>query len=76
MATTHDPGSVPPTATKRATIADWLAIPEERRAELIDGRIACDSLVTSRAPLAELPAVFERLHGQPDEIKVLIDPRA
>ena len=37
MAITHDPGSVP--APRRATIADWLAIPEERRAELIDGRI-------------------------------------
>ncbi|MDO9019482.1 MAG: Uma2 family endonuclease [Deltaproteobacteria bacterium] len=37
MASTHDPGSVP--APGRATIADWLAIPEERRAELIDGRI-------------------------------------
>jgi threonine dehydrogenase-like Zn-dependent dehydrogenase len=46
------------------------------QALLADGRIACESLVTSRAPLAELPAVFERLHRQPDEIKVLIDPRA
>ncbi len=46
------------------------------QALLTDGRIACESLVTSRAPLAELPAVFERLHRQPDEIKVLIDPRA
>ena len=43
---------------------------------LAEGRIACEALVTSRAPLTELPAVFERLHRQPDEIKVLIDPRA
>lgn len=28
-----------PRAPQRATITDWLAVPEERRAELIDGRI-------------------------------------
>ncbi len=29
----------PSAPTPRATIAEWLAVPEERRAELIDGRI-------------------------------------
>jgi (R,R)-butanediol dehydrogenase/meso-butanediol dehydrogenase/diacetyl reductase len=46
------------------------------QALLEDERIACEALVSSRAPLADLAAVFERLHQQPDEIKDLIDPRA
>jgi Uma2 family endonuclease len=29
----------PPRSPRRATIEEWLAIPEERRAELVDGRI-------------------------------------
>lgn len=38
--TTHHVGPQPPSPPpRRATIAEWLAIPEERRAELIDGRI-------------------------------------
>lgn len=37
LAPSNPSPSRPPAS--RATIADWLAIPEERRAELIDGRI-------------------------------------
>jgi (R,R)-butanediol dehydrogenase/meso-butanediol dehydrogenase/diacetyl reductase len=43
---------------------------------IVAGRVTPASLVSARARLAELPAVFERLHARPDEIKVLIDPRA
>jgi (R,R)-butanediol dehydrogenase/meso-butanediol dehydrogenase/diacetyl reductase len=46
------------------------------QALLSEGRISSEALVSSRAPLRELPDVFERLHSHPDEIKVLIDPRA
>ena len=46
------------------------------QALLAEGRISSEALVSSRAPLRELPGVFERLHSHPDEIKVLIDPRA
>ena len=44
MTTTHDPGVALPSAAPRATLADWLAIPEERRAELIDGRLVYSAL--------------------------------
>jgi Uma2 family endonuclease len=33
-----------PRPPRRATIEDWLAIPEERRAELVDGRIVYQSM--------------------------------
>src|SRR4051812_15816558 len=33
------PQDVPARSSRRATIKDWLAIPEDQRAELIDGRI-------------------------------------
>jgi threonine dehydrogenase-like Zn-dependent dehydrogenase len=46
------------------------------QALLAEGRLAGEALVSGRAPLAELPRVFERLHAAPEEIKVLIDPRA
>jgi 2-desacetyl-2-hydroxyethyl bacteriochlorophyllide A dehydrogenase len=46
------------------------------QALLAEGRIASEPLIGSRAPLRDLPEVFERLHSHPDEIKVLIDPRA
>jgi (R,R)-butanediol dehydrogenase/meso-butanediol dehydrogenase/diacetyl reductase len=43
---------------------------------LLEGRLASEALVSARAPLRALPDVFERLHSHPDELKVLIDPRA
>jgi 2-desacetyl-2-hydroxyethyl bacteriochlorophyllide A dehydrogenase len=46
------------------------------QALLSEGRISSEALISARAPLRELPDVFERLHSHPDEIKVLIDPRA
>ena len=45
------------------------------QALLSEGRISSEALVSARAPLHELPGVFERLHARPDEIKMLIDPR-
>jgi Uma2 family endonuclease len=46
---------VPPGSSRRATIAEWLAIPEERRAELIGGRIVYQGMpgpVHGRSQLA------------------------
>jgi (R,R)-butanediol dehydrogenase/meso-butanediol dehydrogenase/diacetyl reductase len=43
---------------------------------IVAGRLTPASLVSARAPLAELPAAFERLHAEPDVIKLLVDPRA
>ena len=38
------PGAVAARSPRRATLEDWLAIPEERRAELIDGRIVYQAM--------------------------------
>ena len=48
----------------------------QRPFELRGRRLAPGALISARAPLAELPAAFERLHDRPDEIKILIDPRS
>ena len=57
-----------PRAPQRATIAEWLAIPEERRAELIDGRIVDSALrgllhgATQGGLFSVLNPVFGRRH--------------
>src|SRR5262249_365220 len=38
------PSHVPPRPIRRAPIEEWLAIPEERRAELIEGRIVYQAM--------------------------------
>ena len=53
MTTTQDPGLALPSAPKRATLAEWLAIPEERRAELIDGRLVYSALPGPRHGLIQ-----------------------
>lgn len=41
-----------------------------------DGRIRVDSMHSSTSNLADLPNAFLRLRDTPDEIKILVDPRA
>ena len=41
-----------------------------------DGRIRVDSLHSSTSNLVDLPNAFRRLRDTPDEIKILVDPRA
>ena len=41
-----------------------------------DGRLRTTGLHTSTSNLTDLPNAFERLRDTPDEIKILVDPRA
>jgi 2-desacetyl-2-hydroxyethyl bacteriochlorophyllide A dehydrogenase len=45
-------------------------------ASIAEDPVRASTLVTSKLPLAETKAAFERLANQPDEIKILIDPHA
>jgi len=40
-----------------------------------DGRLRCEPLLTSRAPLDAIQDAFQRLHSSPEEIKILVQPR-
>lgn len=61
-----------PRPPRRATLQDWLAIPEERRAELIDGRIVYQGMpgpVHGRAQggvIALLRGPYDRRRGSAD----------
>jgi 2-desacetyl-2-hydroxyethyl bacteriochlorophyllide A dehydrogenase len=49
---------------------------EHTMALMQDGRLRTDPLHTSTVGLAELGGAFERLHDEPEEIKILVDPHA
>lgn len=73
MTTSHEVVSSVPPAPRRATIDDWLAIPPERRAELIDGRIVYYAMPGPRHGriqgriFAALGAPFDRRSGGGDD---------
>ncbi len=70
VTTVFDPGILPP--SRPATLADWLAIPEERRAELIGGRIVYQGMpgpghgAAQKRVIARIDDVFGRRASRAD----------
>ena len=59
-------------------VASLAYLPEEFEVTMglvQDGRLRCEPLLTSRAPLDGIQDAFERLHSSPEEIKILVRPR-
>jgi len=59
-------------------VASLAYLPEEFEVTMglvQDGRLRCEPLLTSRAPLDAIQDAFQRLHSSPEEIKILVQPR-
>jgi len=59
-------------------VASLAYLPEEFEVTMglvQDGRLRCEPLLTSRAPLDAIQDAFQRLHSSPEEIKILVQPQ-